>query len=240
MRGASLNIILFEPGELPTLPRRDPRCVHILEVLRCAEGDTFEAGIVDGEAGTATLLTISEDSLTFGFMPGRELPGLEAISLIVGLARPQTAKKVLQEATSLGVERIQFVHCDLSEKSYAHSPLWTQGEWRKLVLAGAEQAVTTKLPEVTVGRRLREALKFADEPTKIGLDNYEAAESLSTISLSTPVVLAIGPERGWSDAEREMLREYGFGLAHLGNRVLRVETACVSAIAVVRSRLGLA
>ncbi|HNC22732.1 MAG TPA: 16S rRNA (uracil(1498)-N(3))-methyltransferase [Opitutaceae bacterium] len=45
--------------------------------------------------------------------------------------------------------------------------------------------------------------------------------------------------RGWSGVERDLLRSRGFGLAHLGARVLRSETAVIAAVAVVRSRLGL-
>jgi len=51
--------------------------------------------------------------------------------------------------------------------------------------------------------------------------------------------VAIGPERGWSARERDLLRARGFELVHLGPRVLRTETACVAAVAVVKSRLGL-
>ena len=52
-------------------------------------------------------------------------------------------------------------------------------------------------------------------------------------------VLAFGPERGWSDRDRAMLRANDFALVHLGTRVLRTETAVVAAIALVKARLGL-
>jgi RsmE family RNA methyltransferase len=70
------------------------------------------------------------------------------------------------------------------------------------------------------------------------LDLYEASEPLGRIALAAPVVLAFGPERGWSDSERDRLRDHGFTLAHLGSRVLRVETAVVAAVSVVKARLG--
>jgi RsmE family RNA methyltransferase len=53
------------------------------------------------------------------------------------------------------------------------------------------------------------------------------------------VVLAFGAERGWSAAERALLRESGFTFAHLGERVLRTETACLVAITLIRAKLGL-
>jgi RsmE family RNA methyltransferase len=54
-----------------------------------------------------------------------------------------------------------------------------------------------------------------------------------------PVVLAFGSERGWSAAERDFLRTKNFFLVHLGSRVLRTETAVVTAVALVKARLGL-
>ena len=73
---------------------------------------------------------------------------------------------------------------------------------------------------------------------KIALDNYEGQNALSQTTLSLPLVIAIGPEQGWADRDRELLRRHGFYLAHLGQRVLRVETACISAISIIKSKLG--
>ena len=90
------------------------------------------------------------------FTPERESPPLDPITLIVGLPRPQTAKKVLQEATAMGVQRIHFVRSDLGERSYAHSPLWKQGEYRRHLIDGAQQAVSTRLPAITVAQKLED------------------------------------------------------------------------------------
>ena len=61
--GFALNIILFEPGELPALSRRDLRAVHILEVLRLSAGESFLAGIIDGPIGRARLRAIEVETL---------------------------------------------------------------------------------------------------------------------------------------------------------------------------------
>jgi RsmE family RNA methyltransferase len=52
-------------------------------------------------------------------------------------------------------------------------------------------------------------------------------------------VLAFGPERGWSAAERGLFRRHAFTFAHLGPRVLRTETATLAALALIRAKLGL-
>jgi RsmE family RNA methyltransferase len=237
-----VNLILFEPAEIERpLSRRDRRAQHILGVLRRTVGDSFDAGIVNGPRGKATLAAVRADALTFTFKPELEPTPAPPITLIVGLPRPQTARDILRDATTLGVAAIHFVRTEKSESSYAQSTLWTSGEWRRLAIAGAEQAFDTRIPEITHGRSLAEAVSILPaDPTRIALDNYESTTPLSEIMNFTYYVkLAVGPERGWSASERDLLRAQGFVFAHLGSRVLRTETACIAALAIVRAKLGL-
>ena len=55
---------------------------------------------------------------------------------------------------------------------------------------------------------------------------------------SPSAVLALGADRGWSGAERDLLRQNSFTLVHLGKRVLRTETACCAAITLLKAKLG--
>lgn len=236
-----VNLILFEPAEIgATLPASDVRVLHLANVLRRKPGDTFDAGIVNGPRGKGHVAAVTEAGWTLEFEPGSAPPPAPPITLIVGLPRPQTARDILRETTSLGVAALDFVVTDKGERNYAASTLWTSGEWRRLVRQGAEQAFCTRIPDVRHGATLREALSgLAAGGTRLALDNYEAAEPLGdTVALAPPVVLGIGGERGWSAAEREMLRAAGFQLVHLGTRVLRTETACIAALTLVRARLG--
>lgn len=236
-----MNLILFEPHELDTpLIWSDPRAEHITQILHLGVGDEFAAGVIEGAIGKARITSMHEGMMSLAFEWGGTPPPLPAITLIVGLPRPPTARKVLNEVTSLGVGAMHFVLTELGEKNYAQSPLWSSGEWRRHAINGAQQAVDTHLPEVTCARRLSEVI--ASLPTggaRIALDNYEASAPLHDLPLQPPVTLAIGSERGWSPRELQTLRDNGFELAHLGQRVLRVETASVAAVAIVRAKLGL-
>ena len=237
-----MNIILFNPAEVePPLSRKDPRARHILDVLRRQPGDTFDAGLINGPRGKGTLVAINEDSLGLSFAWG-DLPPLPSpIHLLIGLPRPQTARGILRDVTTLGVTALHFVRSDKGEAGYAGSNLWKSGEWRECVITGAAQAFCTRLPEVTHGRSLREAIaNLPAHATRLVLDNYEATSALSQYPLpgNQPVALALGSERGWSAAERTLLKDAGFVLVHLGPRVLRTETACVAAVTLLRARLG--
>ena len=227
------------------LPCGDPRAVHLLRVLRRRAGDTFDAGMVNGPRGKGTLTAIGAEALTLSFAWGAAPPPLDPITLIVGLPRPQTARDILRDGTSLGVAAMHFVQTDKSEASYAHSSLWTGGEWRRQLIAGAEQAFDTRLPEVTWGQSLLEVVGHLPEHAgRVALDHYEAGDTLAKCllpadPLPASLALAFGPERGWSNAERAALRGAGFVLAHLGARVLRTETAVTAAVALAKSRLGM-
>lgn len=239
-----MNLILFEPAELTApLPRTDPRAEHIQKVLRRQIGDTFDVGLVDGPIGKGTLAAVSADALTLTFTWGPPPPPADPITLLIGLPRPQTARDILRDATTLGVGALHFVATERSDPNYADATLWTSGEWRRHCLAGAAQAFTTRLPLVTSDRSLAAALAAlpAAANQRLALDNYEAACPLGECPImgNTSIVVAIGPERGWGPTDRATLRAHGFTLVHLGTRVLRTETAVIAALTLVRARLGL-
>ncbi len=238
-----MNIILFEKHEVGSSLRRDDvRVRHVLDVLRRQPGDSTDVGLVNGPRGKAILQTVSADEVVFEFVWGKEPESLLPIDLIVGLSRPQTCRKILQEATSLGVRSIYFTTTDRAEASYATSKLWTTGEWENLVRAGVEQAFTTQFPDVQFGISLKDAIEstIATE-TRVCMDNYEASsgllEALDKAQPVNSVVLAVGSERGWSAEERDVCRQNNFVLAHLGSRPLRTETASIAAISLVSAAL---
>jgi RsmE family RNA methyltransferase len=236
-----VNIILFESEETSQpLPCDDARAKHILHVLRRRPGDSFDAGLIDGPRGRATLIGAGVDGLRCSFTWGEMPPPLAPISVVIGMPRPQTARRILQDATTLGVASITFVHAARGEAGYARSVLWTSGEWRRHLIAGAQQAFCTRLPRVRWDIGLEETLTDLEATgDRLALDNYEAGRALSELAPAAPVTLALGSESGWSQRERRVLREHGFELVHLGQRVLRSDTACVAAVTLVRAGLGL-
>ncbi len=238
-----VNIILFRPSEVELpLSRSDPRAHHLLTVLRRQPGDTFDAGVINGPRGKGTLVSVEEGRVLVTFAWGESPPAPASLTLLIGLPRPQTARDILREATTLGVAAMHFVRTERGEASYADSSLWHSGAWEECVINGAAQAFCTRLPEVTHGRTLADTI--AAQPAgeiRLALDNYESPAALSQVAVPAgrAVVLAFGAERGWSPAERVLLRENGFTFVHLGERVLRTETACLAAITLIRAKLGL-
>lgn len=235
-----MNIVLFEADEvyLP-LARQDARTKHILSVLRREIGDTFDVGVINGRRGKARVERIEKDNLILEFELNETDPPLYPIELIVGLSRPQTNRRILREATSLGVRRLSFVQTDRSEPSYVESRLWSSGEWKRHVLDGAAQAFATRIPEVFFGKALKDSIvEIEGDLERIALDNYESdAHLLDTRNEHPNIVLAVGSERGWSGDERNTLRATGFKLAHLGPRPLRTEAAVVAGLSMIAGRI---
>lgn len=237
-----MNLLLFSSTELGApLSRSDARARHLLEVLRRGVGDEFDAGLIDGPRGKGRLDAIAEDALTLSFRWTVAPVAADTITLLLGLPRPQTARDILRDATTLGVAALHFVATEKTEPSYATSSLWRDGEWRRHVLAGAEQAFCTQTPAVHAGQSLATTLAALPAGHRlVALDNYEAPLSLRDCPLrpEQPLVLALGPERGWGAQDRAALRAAGFEFAHLGSRVLRLETAVVVALALAKAARG--
>jgi RsmE family RNA methyltransferase len=58
-------------------------------------------------------------------------------------------------------------------------------------------------------------------------------------ALTAPVTLAVGSERGWTEAELAALRQSGFEACSLGARILKTETAALAAVTLALARLGI-
>jgi len=210
-----MNLVLLEPRERGgPLPATDVRTRHVLEVLRRGVGDRFDAGIVDGPRGVATISALDTAGLHFRFEPTVEPPPLAAITLIVATPRPATARDVLRDATTLGVCAIHFIHAERCTPSYATASLWTNEAVREQLRLGAAQAFDTRLPAVTWGRTLAEVLAWVaapGAPSLVALDNYEATVALGALRPPAPVTLAFGPERGWGPRDRGVQRRMSPG-----------------------------
>ena len=216
----------------------DPRARHLRETVGLAVGGTFHVGIENGLRGIATIAALAPKlafSVAWEKSPQARLP----LTVLVGLPRPQTAKKILHDLASLGTARIVFFESAKGDPGYLTSSLWKDGEWREHVLKGTEQACSTLVPEVTRVGSLADAIALIDTTAwKLALDPYAATGTPELPAPAGAAVLAIGPERGFADEERAMLRAAGFGCAHLGDRILRVEAAALVGGALMLAQLG--
>lgn len=235
-----MNLVLITAAEVRNgLPVTDPRASHLLTTVGVCVGQTFHIGIAQGLRGLATVAALSPQ-LTFSVAWEKSVQARLPLTVLIGLPRPQTAKKVLHDLASLGAARLIFFTADKGDPGYVASSLWKNGEYAEYLTKGTEQACSALVPELHRFDSLGEALALVSAPGwKVALDPYEATGplGLAPSSTATAGVLAVGPERGWSENERALLRTHGFALHHLGDRILRVEAACLVGGALMLAQL---
>ena len=233
-----MNLVLITADEAEAgLAPDDPRARHLRETVGLATGGTFHVGIENGLRGIATIRALAP-KLTFTVVWEESAQARLPLTVLVGLPRPQTAKKVLHDLASLGAARIVFFEAAKGDPGYLTSSLWKDDEWREHVIKGTEQACSTLVPEVTRVPSLLAALALVDTAAwKLALDPYEATGTPEIPAPANSAVLAIGPERGFADEERATLRQAGFAFAHLGDRILRVEAAALVGGALMLAQL---
>lgn len=257
-----MNLLVLEPREVGApLPRSDRRVEHTRKILKKAVGDSLAAGLAGGPGepcplGTARVESWDGSRMVFSFAPEREAPPLRPVTLILGFPRPIQAARILKDLCSLGVRRILMAPTDLGEKSYADSTIFKERDFLRPLLEGAEQAGNPRLPEADTFPSLAAALaalgSAAPGEARWALDPYRAEGLFGKLlsvgaglpddgpAGSTPraFTLAVGSERGWTDRELDALGSVGFRFASLGNRILRTETACSSAVTLALAALG--
>ncbi len=257
-----MNLILFEEYEITAgtdrtvhtavISSAEERYRHIRQVLKPGPGEEFDAGIVNGSRCRASVVSDDGKAAVIQLRTTEEPDKLFPLILLLGLSRPQTVKKIIREATALGVSGIFTFTTDRGEAGYARSSALSEESVRRLLLEGAQQAFCTRLPDFKIFDSLDEAVSAAvavsgklstETPLKIGLDNYEAGCGMKDFwtkndDRGSAVLLAVGSERGWSAGERNTLRSSGFTLVSLGTRVLRTETASVAGTALCLNGMG--
>ena len=168
------------------------------------------------------------------------------ITLVCAVLGRQRMMVVMQKATELGVARIVPV---VSEHSVQRDGLNHQKAhaWPNQVLRAARQCRRASLPEVLSAVDLKDALAapyFVDASLRVYLD--DRADSGDALGERVPraerqartIALLAGPEGGWSDAERDLLRNKDVRPLRVGGRVLRAETAVLSGLTLLQHAYG--
>ncbi|MDR2481121.1 MAG: RsmE family RNA methyltransferase [Spirochaetaceae bacterium] len=237
-----MNIILFEEHEIGRpLPDHDPRAVHLLKILHKKTGDTFNAGILDGKTGKAVIEKTHNGMVFFSLGLTEEPAPRLPIEIALGFPRPIQLRRIFRDLSSMGVSKISLFGTDLSEKSYTNTTLLSDGGARSALIEGAVQARDTTLPKVKLYKNAGEFLckENLSRKTLITADNICTQGSFSGVeSGEDGFLIAVGSERGWSDAERHLFENAGFCRLSLGARALRTETAAIASTAIALAALN--
>lgn len=248
-----MNVLLFKEFELDPEWRlcvRDRRAHHLIEVSKVEPGWILRVGQLNGPMYTAEVIAVNPAEVTLQVLTtveGVQPQGLP-LTLILALPRPQSLKKVLQTVAELGVERLILTGSEFVHGSFFQSSLLRPESLEEHLLLGLEQAISTKVPEVVICRTIEQcsqcigtsAIKLLADPK--GRDLLEDREMYAQLGETEAIILAVGPERGWSGPERAWFARRGFYEFSSGDRVLRVDTAVpvlLGQLVMLRRLLGL-
>ena len=248
-----MNLLLFNrdqvsPGGLLTVS--GGRAEHLLRVLKVVPGGSVRVGEIGGDVGAAEVVEVSAERGTSGqqvivrigtLAPGAIQPG--RVKLIIALPRPQILKKVLQAAAMFGVEEVVFTGGARVEPSYWSSKMVRPDSIEEHLLLGMEQGEVTRMPRVSFVNRLAAVtgsfsggsietrlLLYADRG---GSDLIKIAGVRCAKNDRIDPVVAIGPEGGWIDTERQAFDAAGFSRLGLGEFNLRVDVAVAAVLSQV-------
>ena len=145
---------------------------------------------------------------------------------------------VVQKAVELGSTGIWLVDAERSNVKLDSRRLANKmAHLKRVVISAAEQCGTLWLPEIRQFESIKAVLKAGQAHTCMMLDLDQPV--LEPGSQPQSLMLLVGPEGGWSDAERSLaLEEAAVALVGLGSLTLRAETAPLAALAAIRHSWG--
>lgn len=221
----------------------DNAAAHLLRVLRLGVGDGCVLFNGDGHDYDARIVAADkrggEVEITARHAVAAESP--LRIVLLQGIARGEKMDWILQKATELGVAAFVPVESQRSEvRLHGERALKRLAHWRSVVIAACEQCWRARVPTVCAPGPLATALmQLPADSLRLCLDP-DADAGIATLAATHAhaLVIAIGPEGGWSPRDRASLADAGFSRLRLGPRILRTETAGIAAIAALQAKFG--
>lgn len=241
-----MNRILFDPSEIADgiAVADGARAAHILSVLRGEIGQILKTGEIGGRIGTGEIVSIEgagTDACRVGVRVVHETaPRASWVDLVLAPPRPRVLKRLLPQLAALGVGTVTLVGAKKVEKDFWGATLLKEAIHRPLLIDGLMQSgVSTELPVLNCVRNfrkwVREELDAAHSTSRrfvahpYGAFGIGAAEP--SAAADERLLLAVGPEGGWTDEEVALLEEKGFARYSLGPRILRTDTALIALLA---------
>ena len=241
-----MNRILFEKDEIVDgiATFGGERAEHVMNVLHGEVGQILKTGEIGGFIGTGVITgltrppsSVSSPEITVACSHDKR--SLRPwVDLILAPPRPRVMKRLLPQLATMGVGRIFLVGAKKVEKDFWGATLLKPENYRPLLVDGLMQAGTSILPTLETRRNFRKFVKeeldtLWPEAKRIVAHPYDGNRTIEQPERSNnrAILLAVGPEGGWTDEEVTLLEEHGFARYSLGSRILRTDTATIALLA---------
>lgn len=224
-----------------TIQLSDDAFGHVVRVLRLNDGDAITLFNGDGNDYTATLTDVAKKKAFAQVLSSQAIDNESPLNLHLGqgISRGDRMDFTLQKSVELGVNTITPLFTERCGVKLSGERLAKKVEqWQKIVVSACEQSGRATVPVVKEPMYLNDWLTEQTEALKLNL-HPRAEHSIMTLPIETARVrLLIGPEGGLSDEEIEVASDAGYTEVLMGPRVLRTETAALTAITALQCRFG--
>jgi len=228
---------------------------HIFDVCRQDVGSKFEVLFGDGQAHFVEVISREKKKARAQILEVRKIQPLPQPHLHLAISIPKyaTFETILEKSVELGVHTL---HPFFSEHSFIRKasslPEAKLERWQKIVMSATQQTGRGELMKIENPRDLEQILKrFNQNPQNIGLFAYEGvsdtridrylkpfSETMQKTS-DSELWLFVGSEGGFSQTEVQKFQQVGLKSVSLGEQVLRVETACITLLSILKYEFGL-
>jgi 16S rRNA (uracil1498-N3)-methyltransferase len=213
---------------------------HLAVVLRARTGQQFD--IATGDTLRAGRITsVSPDRVEFEL--GEELTGSSVphIGLLMAVFKFDRMEWAIEKCTELGISRIIPLIAQRTEVHLARAAGKRVERWQRIARQASEQARRRTSPLIEQPVRLKDAAVEV-APTRLLLAESERGltlkDALQSHSPDHELLLALGPEGGWTNDEIATFSQAGWTAASLGNTILRAETGAIAATAIAIAELS--
>lgn len=211
---------------------------HICNVLRMQVGDTFLVSC-GGTSSLCRLQRIEEERVEAEIIEeahrNTELP--VRFYLFQGLPKGDKLELIIQKTVELGVAGIFPVEMSRCVMKLDEKKKKARRErWQSIAESAAKQSKRNVIPDVFDVLTYKQAMAKAAEmdlflvPYENERGMVETRQALARIKPGMSVGILIGPEGGFDEKEIALAREAGAAIISLGARILRAETAAVTAV----------
>lgn len=219
---------------------------HVIDVCRQDVGSRFEMLSAGGHAFLVELKEVGKRSAWAQILEERVIPPLPRphLHLAVSVPRFQTMDTIIEKSVELGVFALHPFVSDFSFVRAVDSRLKGKfPRWEKIIQGATQQSGRGDLMRLEAPTHLAELLQQFNRQTKaVGLFPYEGEAPQHLRQALTPlksreveeIWLFVGSEGGYSPKEVELFQSFGLQPVTLGAQVLRVETACLAMLSILK------
>jgi len=211
---------------------------YLSKVLRLKSGELITLFDGQGNRYVAKCIKFSNKEVFVSILDRTTASVKSSSSLILaqGMLKGQKMDFVIQKATELGVDKIYPLITERTEVRTTARHL----RWKQIAQSASEQCGRLQIPEIETPIELKDFVKQYSSGILFweGQAVGSLKEVLKRMARKEWLILLLGPEGGFSEAEVLMAKSHQYQPASLGPRILRSETASIAALSIVQYELG--